>query len=81
MLDEGFGEGLRRALGHGVRIFLQDGLEGCSGASTGVQHIDRQRELVGERMYIPHLVGEFSPQGVLVGSGGVGEPEGQSRNS
>ena len=38
-------------------------------------------DLVGERMDISHLVGEFSPQGVLVSSGDVGEPKGQSRNS
>ena len=31
-------------------------------------------------MDIPHRVGEFAPQGVLVCSGGVGEPEGQGRN-
>ena len=80
LLGEGFGEGLRRALGFRVRILLQDGLEGCSGASTGVQHVDRRRELVGdligEGMDISHLVSEFAPQGVLVRSGGVGEPKG-----
>jgi len=80
LLGEGFGEGLHRALGFGVWIFLQDSLEGCSGASTGVQHVDHRRELVsnlvGERMEIPHLVGEFASQGVLVYSGSVGEPEG-----
>ena len=36
LLSEGFGKGLRRALGFEVLIFLQDGLEGRSGASTGV---------------------------------------------
>ena len=65
LLSEGFSEGLHGALGFGVRIFLQDGLEGCSGASVGVQHVDDRRELigdlVGERMDIPHLVGEFAP--------------------
>ena len=64
MLGEGFGEGLRGTLGFGVRIFLQDGLEGCSGTSAGVQHVDCRRELiddlVGERMDIPHLVDELA---------------------
>ena len=36
LLDGGFGENLRRALGLGVWILLQDGLEGCSGASADV---------------------------------------------
>ena len=36
LLDEGFGEGLRRALGLRVWILLQDGLEGRSGASVDV---------------------------------------------
>ena len=36
LLGEGFGEGLRRALGLGVWIFLQDGLEGSSESSTDV---------------------------------------------
>ena len=80
LLGEGFGEGLHGALGFGVWILLYDGLEGCSGASAGMQHVDHRWELigdlVGERMDIPHLVGEFAPQGVLVCSGGVGEPEG-----
>ena len=80
LLGEGFGEGLRGALGFGVRILLQDGLEGCSEASAGVQHVDHRRELigdlVGERMDIPHLVGKFGPHGVLVHGGGVGVPEG-----
>ena len=84
LLGEGFGVGLRGALGFRVWILLQDGLEGCSGTSAGVQHVDHRRELigdlVGERMDIPHLVGEFAPQGVLVCSGGVGEPEGQGHN-
>ena len=84
LLGEGFGEGLRGALRFGVRTFLQDGLEGCSGASAGVHHVDHRRELVGdlvgEKMDILHLVGEFAPQGVLVCSGGVGEPEGQGHN-
>ena len=80
LLGEGFSEGLRGALRFGVRTFLQDGLEGCSGASAGVQHVDHRRELVGdlvgERMDIPHLVDEFAPQGILVCSDGVGEPKG-----
>ena len=79
MLSEGLGEGLRGALRFGVRTFLLDGLEGCSGASVGVQHVDRRRELVddlvGERMDIPHLVSKFAPQGILVCSGDVGEPK------
>ena len=37
----------------------------------GVQHVDGWWKLVGE------LVGEFAPQGVLIRSGGVGEPKGQ----
>ena len=65
LLGEGLGEGLRGALRFGVQTFLQDGLEGCSGASAGVQHVDRRWELigdlVGERMDIPHLVSEFAP--------------------
>jgi len=32
LIGEGFGEGLRRALRLGARIFLRDGLEGYSGA-------------------------------------------------
>ena len=80
LLGKGFGEGLRGALGFRVRIFIQDGLEGCSRALAGVQHVDRRRkligDLVGERMDIPHLVGEFAPHGVLVCSGDIGEPEG-----
>ena len=36
LLGEGFGEGLGGALRLGVRILLQDGLEGCSEASAGV---------------------------------------------
>ena len=32
----GFGDNLHRALGLEVWIFLQDGLEGCFGASTNV---------------------------------------------
>ena len=36
LLDGGFGESLHRALGLGVWILLQDGLEGCSGASANV---------------------------------------------
>ena len=65
MLGEGFGEGLHGDLGFGVRIFLQDGLEGCSRASAGVQHVDLRRkligDLVGERMDFSHLVSEFAP--------------------
>ena len=36
LLGGGFGDSLRRALGLGVRILVQDGLEGCSGASADV---------------------------------------------
>ena len=36
LLGEGFGEGLRRALRLGARIFLRDGLEGRSMASAYV---------------------------------------------
>ena len=65
MLGEGFGEGLRRSLGIGVRILLQDGLEGHSRASADVEHFDGQWRLVGdlviERIDISHLVGEFAP--------------------
>ena len=55
----------------GVWIFLKDSLEGCSGTSAGVQHVDGWWKLVGE------LVGEFAPQAVLICSCGVGEPKGQ----
>ena len=76
----GFGDSLYGALELGVWTFVQDGLEGCFRASADVYHVDSRRELVGdlvgERMDVPHLVGEFTPQGVLVVSGGVGEPEG-----
>ena len=61
----GFGDSLRRALGLGVWIFLQDGLEGCFGASIDVQHVDSRRELVGdlvgERMDVSILVNKFAP--------------------
>ena len=84
LLGEGFGEGLRGALRVEVQTFLQDGLEGRSEASAGVQHVDRRwkvvGDLVGERMDNLHLVGEFAPQGILVYSGGVGEPKRQGRN-
>ena len=80
LLGEGFGEGLHGALRFRVRTFLQDGLEGCSRASAGMQHVDRRwklvGDLVGERMDIPHLVSESGPQGVLVHGGDVGEPKG-----
>ena len=80
MLGEGFGEGLRRALGLRVRILLRDGLEGRSGASDDVEHVDGRRrlvsDLVSERMDVSHLVAEFAPQGTLLGSDDVGEPEG-----
>ena len=65
MLDEGFGEGLRRALGLGLRILLWDGLEGRSGASADVEHVDGRRRLVSDlvdgRMDISKLVGESAP--------------------
>ena len=65
MYGGGFGDCLRRALGLGVGIFLQDGLEGCFGASADLQHVDSRREpvgdLVGERIDVSHLVGEFAP--------------------
>ena len=65
MLGEGFSEGLHRALGLRVRILLRDGLEGRSRASANVEHVDGWRrlvgDLVGERMDISHLVGEFAP--------------------
>ena len=61
----GFGDSLRRALGLRVWIFLQDGLEGCFGASADLQHVHSRRELVGdlvgERIDVSHLVGEFAP--------------------
>ena len=61
----GFGASLRRALGLRVWILLQDGMEGCSRASTDVQHVDGRWRLVGnlvsERMDISNLVGEFAP--------------------
>ena len=55
LLGEGLGEGLRGALRLGVRIFLKDSLEGCSGTPAGVQHVDDWWELIGD------LVGEFAP--------------------
>ena len=61
LLGEGFGEGLRRALGLGARILLQDGLEGRSRASADVEHVDGRRRLVSERMDVSHLIGEFAP--------------------
>jgi len=71
LLGESLGEGLGGSLRFGVRIFLEDSLEGCSEIPAGVQHVDGWWKLVGE------LVGEFAPQGVLICSCGVGEPEGQ----
>ena len=71
LLSEGLGEGLSGPLRLGVWIFLQDSLEGCSRTPAAVQHVDGWWELVGD------LVGEFAPQGVLICSGGVGEPERQ----
>ena len=71
LLGEGLGEGLGGSLRFGVWIFLKDSLERCSETSTGVQHVDGWWKLVGE------LVGEFAPQGILICSCGVGEPEGQ----
>ena len=65
MDGDGFGESLRRALRLGVWIFLQDGVEGCFGTSTDLQHIHSRRELVGdrvdERIDVSHLVDEFAP--------------------
>ena len=65
LLGEGFGKGLRGALGLGVQILLWDSLEGCSGASANVKHVDGRRRLVGnpvsERMDISHLADEFAP--------------------
>ena len=61
----GFGDSLRSALGLEVWILLQDGLEGCSRASADVYLVDSRRELVsnlvGERMDISNLVGDFAP--------------------
>ena len=49
-------------------------------ASDDVEHVNGRRRLVGdlvsEMMDVSHLVGEFAPQGILVRSGGVGEPKG-----
>ena len=65
MLGEGFNEGLRRALRLGARILLRDGLEGRSRALADVEHVNGQwrlvGDLVGERMDVSHLVGEFAP--------------------
>ena len=65
LLGEGFGEGLRRALGLGAWILLRDGLEGCSRALTDMEHVDGRRRLVGdlvsERMDVSDLVSEFAP--------------------
>ena len=61
----GFGDSIRRALGLGVWIFLQNGVEGCFRMLADLQHVDSRRELVGdlvsERIDISHLVGEFAP--------------------
>ena len=61
----GFGDSLRRALGLRVWILLQDGLEGCSGASADVQHVDGRRRLVGDlvsgRLDISNLVSKLAP--------------------
>ena len=61
----GFGDSLHRALGLGVWILLQDGLEGCFEESAVVQHVDGRRrlvgDLIGERMDISNLVNEFAP--------------------
>ena len=61
----GFGDSLRRALGLGVWVFLQDGLEGCFGTSTDLQHVDSRQELVndpiGDRIDVSHLIDEFAP--------------------
>ena len=63
--SSGFVDSVRRALGLGVWVFLQDGLEGCFGTSADLQHIDSWRGLVddrvGERIDVSHLVGEFAP--------------------
>ena len=65
LLSEGFGEGLHRALRLEVQIFLRDGLEGRSGASADVEHVDGQRrlvdDLVSERVDISNLVGKPAP--------------------
>ena len=65
MDGDGFDDSLRRALGLGVWIFLQDGVEGCFGTSADLQHIHSRRELiddrVGERIDVPNLVGGFVP--------------------
>ena len=61
----GFGDILRGALGLGIWILLQDGLEGCFRTSADLQHVDSRRklvyDLVGERIDVSHLVGEFGP--------------------
>ena len=61
----GFSDSLCGALGLGVWVFLQDGVEGCFRTSADLQHVDSRRELVGdlvgERIDISHLVGEFAP--------------------
>ena len=68
-LDGGdFGDSLCRALGLRVWILLQDGLEGCSGASDDVQHVDSRRmlvgdlvgDLVGRRLDISNLVSKLA---------------------
>ena len=80
LLDEGFSEGLHRALGLGVQILLWDGLKGRSGVLADVEHVDGRwrlvSDLVGGRMDISSLVGESAPYGILVSVGDIGEPEG-----
>jgi len=60
-----FGNDLHRALGLRVRILLRDGLEGRSGASADVEHVDGGRSLVGDMvgggMDVSSLVGESAP--------------------
>ena len=47
-----------------VNVEPWDGVEGCFGALTDVQHVDSRRELVvdlvGGRIDVSHLVGEFA---------------------
>ena len=61
LLRGGFDDSLCRALGLGVWILLQDGVEGYFGMPANLQHIDSRRELVSdrvdERIDVSHLVG------------------------
>ena len=65
MLSGGFSEGLYGVLGLRAWTLLQYGVEGHPRVLANMEHVDGRRrlvdELVGERMSVSHLVGEFAP--------------------